>query len=145
MTASPGCWRTYGELMAGGLPSATLAALAVDAYAVTHPGSPGPQSTPSVWIHLLTLCAVLERSWRVEQAVRLRRAAADAFTAWPWLAPPVAMGALTAVDVAAAVENDPTAASAAVDRWVAEAWHAWDVHGTVVRGRLDDLTRRFFD
>jgi Family of unknown function (DUF5946) len=145
MTASPGCWRIHGELMAGDLPATALARLAVDAYAVTHPGRPGPQSTPSVWIHLITLCAVLERSWPVEQAVRLRRAAADAFAAWPWLVPPVSMGRVTAVDVAAAVANDLPAGSDSVDRWVTEAWRAWDAHGTDVRGRLDDLTRHFFD
>ena len=145
MTASPGCWRIYGELMAGGLPATPMAGLAVDAYAVTHPGTPGPQSTPSVWIHLSTLCAVLERGWRVDQAIRLRRVAADAFAAWPWLEPPRSMGPVTAVDVAAAVADDASSASAPVEQWVNAAWSAWDVHAAVVRDRVADLSQRFFD
>jgi Family of unknown function (DUF5946) len=145
MTASPGCWRIYGELTAEGLPATPMAALAVDAYAVTHPGSPGPQSTPSVWIHLVTLCAVLERGWAVDQAIRLRRATAVAFSAWSWLTPPDSMGDVTAVDVAAAAARDDGSAPMSVDRWVTEAWHAWDVHAPVVRDRVDDVTRRFFD
>ncbi len=60
MTASPGCWRIHAELGAGGFPASPRSPLTVDAYAVTHPGVPGPQSTPSVWVHLVTLCAVLE-------------------------------------------------------------------------------------
>ena len=116
MTASPGCWRIYGELMAGGLPATPMAGLAVDAYAVTHPGTPGPQSTPSVWIHLITLCAVIERGWRVDQAIRLRRVAAEA-----------------------------PLASARLEEWVNAAWSAWDVHAAAVRDRVADLSQRFFD
>ena len=108
MTASPGCWRIYGGLSAGGLPASPTSGLAVDAYAVTHPGVQGPQSTPSVWIHLLTLCWTLERGWPVDQAIRLRRIGADGFAGWPWLDRPDAMGEVTAVDVYRAVrDGDP--------------------------------------
>ena len=34
MTASPGCWRAYTELLGGGLPPSPAAGLTVDAYAV---------------------------------------------------------------------------------------------------------------
>lgn len=105
MESSPGCWRTYTELMAGGLPPSALAPLTVDAYAVTHPGVPGPQSTPSVWIHLVTMCFVLERGWRVDQVVRRRQLVADAFAGWPWLMPPTTMSAVTATDVAVATKR----------------------------------------
>ena len=107
MTASPGCWRIYTELTAGALPPAPRAPLVVDAYAVTHPGVPGPQSTPSVWIHLLTLCFTLERGWPVDRAVRLRRVGADAFDGWPWLDRPDAMGDVTAVSVRHALAEKP--------------------------------------
>ena len=144
MTGSPACWRIYTELAAGGLPPSPRAPLVVDAYAVTHPGQPGPQSTPSVWIHLLTLCFVLERGWPVEQAVRLRRVGADSFDAWSWLDRPDAMGDVTAVDVRRAVdEGDAGGAADLVDRWVGGAWAAWAIHRDDVRMRADDLTRRF--
>jgi hypothetical protein len=145
MTASPGCWRIYGELVAGGLPGSSRSALVVDAYAVTHPGVPGPQSTPSVWIHLLTLCWTLERGWPVDGAIRLRRVGADAFAEWPWLDRPDTMGEVTAVDVARAVRDRDPGASDLVVRWVEGAWAAWSAHHVAVRARADDLTRRFLD
>jgi hypothetical protein len=142
MTASPGCWQAYTELLGGGLPPSPAAGLAVDAYAVTHPGVPGPQSTPSVWVHLLTLCFVLERRWPVERAIHLRRVSADAFAGWPWLPPPESMGDVTAIDVSAALAaGDGAAAIELTQRWVAGAWHAWADHHRAVRTRADALTR----
>jgi Family of unknown function (DUF5946) len=144
MTASPACWRIYAELNAGGLPAAPRAPLVADAYAVTHPGVPGAQSTPSVWIHLLTLCFALERGWPVDQAVRLRRLAADAFAGWPWLERPDAMGDISAVDVRRTLDDgDVRGAADLVERWVYGAWAAWAIHHDGVRARADDLTRRF--
>lgn len=141
MTASPGCWRAYTELLAGGLPPSPAAGLTVDAYAVTHPGVPGPQSTPSVWIHLLTLCFVLERRWPVERAIHLRRAGAGAFDGWSWLAPPESMGSVSAIDIDAAIRaRDGPAAVALTRRWVDGAWASWGPHHAAVRGRADALT-----
>jgi hypothetical protein len=145
MTASPGCWRIYTELGAGLMPPSPRSSLTVDAYAVTHPGVPGPQSTPSVWVHLVTLCAVIEKGWGVEQAVRLRRVGADAFDRWPWLERPDSMGEVTVVDVAAAVEEgDPARATDLIEAWVGAAWGAWSAHHPALRTRTDELVARFF-
>jgi hypothetical protein len=142
MTASPGCWRTYTELMGGGLPPSPYAGLVVDAYAVTHPGVPGPQSTPSVWIHLATLCFVLERRWPPDQAIRLRRLAADAFRGWPSLERPGHMGEVTAIDVSKALgSGDGSLAIELTRSWVNAAWMAWADHHAAVRSRVDELTR----
>src|SRR4051812_19320736 len=128
--ASPGCWAIYTELNAGSLPPSPRSALAVDAYAVQHPGVAGPQSTASVWTHLIALHLVLEGGWRVDQAIRLRAAAADAIRGWPWLAPPASMGDVTVVDVSGA----PAAERAApVERWIDAAWSAWSEHHGAVR------------
>jgi hypothetical protein len=143
MTASPGCWRAYTELMAGNLPPSRLSALAVDAYAVTHPGIAGPQSTPSVWIHLVTLCCVLERGWSIERAVFLRRLGADSFRAWPWLPRPEAMGDVTAVDLKAAIDRgDGATAVDLTGRWVGGAWAAWSDQHPAVRSRATELVSR---
>jgi hypothetical protein len=126
--------------MAGGLPLIPESALAVDAYAVTHPGVPGPQSTPSVWIHLVTLCCVLERGWPVGRAVFLRKLAADRFDRWPWLERPDRMGAVTAIDVATAnAGGDGAAVDDLVLRWVGGAWGAWAAHHGAVRARATEL------
>ena len=69
--ASPGCWAIYAEVAGGGLlpplPS-PYGALVVDAYMAQHPGVPGPQSTQSVWVHLIALQLVLEGGWPDESA-----------------------------------------------------------------------------
>lgn len=143
MTASPGCWQAYAGLLVGGLPPSDAIGLMVDAYAVTHPGVPGPQSTPSVWIHLITLCLVLERRWPAGQAIRLRRAAGDSFSGWPWLPRPDSMGEITAIDVANAVAlGDGPNAISLTRRWVDGAWAAWAIHHQAVRARADWLARR---
>jgi Family of unknown function (DUF5946) len=129
--ASPGCWAIYTDLGAGGLPATPLSAMAVDAYAVQHPGTPGPQSTPSVWVHLITLQLVLEAGWPTSQAIRLRAAAADAFGRWPWLEPPASRGAVTVVDVVQTAERDVSV----VDGYVRGAWDAWRDHHPAVRSR----------
>jgi hypothetical protein len=143
MTASPGCWRAYTELLGGGLPPSPAAGLIVDAYAVTHPGVPGPQSTPSVWIHLLTLCFVLERRWPVDEAFRLRRLASDAFRRWPWLTPPASMGDVSAIDLSDALAaGDGASAIDLTRRWVDGAWTAWADHHRAVRARAAGLARQ---
>jgi hypothetical protein len=129
--ASPGCWAIYTELGARGLAATELSMLVVDAYAVQHPGVPGRQSTPSVWVHLITLHLILEAAWPTSRAIRLRAAAADAFDRWPWLEPPISMGALTVVDVVEAAERDATV----VERWVRGAWDAWRDHHAAVRSQ----------
>lgn len=145
MTASPSCWRIYTELGARGMPAASRSPLTVDAYAVTHPGVPGPQSTPSVWIHLVALCFVIEQHWPVDQAIRLRRVSADAFDRWPWLDRPDSMGDVTVVDVNRAVEAcDGATAAELVETWIDAAWGAWSAHHPAVRSRADELGVRFF-
>lgn len=142
MTASPGCWQAYTGLLGGGLPPSPMAGLIVDAYAATHPGVPGPQSTPSVWIHLVTLCFVLERRWPPEQAVRLRRLAADGFDRWRWLVPPDSMGDVSAVDLESALRaGDGPRAIDLTRRWVEGAWSAWSGHHAALRSRADSLAR----
>ncbi len=145
ITASPGCWRIYTELGASGLPAVPKSTLAVDAYAVTHPGVPGRQSTPSVWIHLVTLCCALERGWSLDGAIQLRRVTADAFDVWPWLDRPVGMGPITVVDVAgASADGDAARAGLLVEGWIHGAWDAWSQHHPAVRARADDIVGRFF-
>jgi hypothetical protein len=65
MAAAPGCWAAFGALQAQetarfGYPP--VHGLVVDAYAASH-GGDGAQrrDRQSVCIHLLALCAVLER------------------------------------------------------------------------------------
>ncbi|MDQ2965628.1 MAG: DUF5946 family protein [Chloroflexota bacterium] len=132
--ASPGCWAIYGELLARDLPASEFAPLAVDAYAVQHPGEPGPQSTPSGWIHLIALHLVLESGWPTNRLIRIRTVGADTFRRWPWLQPPPSMGPITAVDVASGRAQPDI-----VERWVRGAWEAWSTQHPAVRERTAGL------
>jgi hypothetical protein len=132
MLASPGCWETFTELLASGGAAApgVHGTLVVDAYAVQHPGEPGPQATQSVWVHLVTLHLALERGWPASRLVRIRQLAADRSAGWPWLAPPASMGAVTAIDLR---DASPGEAPDLVRRWVEGAWHAWEHHHDAAR------------
>ncbi len=65
LESSPGCWASYGEVLAreySDFPAyGALHRLTVDTYAVQHPGRPSPQCIQSVALHLMSLCLVLER------------------------------------------------------------------------------------
>jgi len=142
MLASPGCWAAYGSVLAEGAVSPLLTphgTLTVDAYAVQHPGVPGPQATQSVWVHLITLHLLLERGWPAEQAIRLRTIAADSSSGWSWLDPPDSMGPATAIDVVQAEADD---AGDAVRAWVDGAWAAWEPHHLAIRRIAERLVDR---
>ncbi len=140
LESAPGCWAAYTSLPFGGMAGrADLphGAMTVDAYAVQHPGRPGPSSTPSVWIHLAAMQLVLEGGWPADRLVDIRRAVADANDGWPWLTPPGSMGGTGAVDVTLAPAAD---VAAVVRAWVDAAYGAWaDCHPAV---RI--LTARLF-
>lgn len=142
MLASPGCWVAYTDSLVGrfgGPIPAAFGSLTVDAYAVQHPGTPNPQATQSVWVHLIALHLVLEGGWPSSQLVRLRRLGADASHGWPWLEPPPSLGAVTAIDLATAMAET---GGAVAQRWVGGAWAAWRPHADAVRATATDLVQR---
>jgi hypothetical protein len=143
MLGSPGCWAAYAEALAGSLRPGAVAtpfdALAVDAYAVQHPGHRERVAIQSVWVHLIALHLVLERDWPPAQLVRLRRLGADAAVDWPWLEPPPSMGAVTAIDV---VRSGPDRMNDTVRAWVEGAWMAWSGHHASIREQASALVAR---
>ena len=102
MLSAPGCWELYSRLTSGRYPRTQLA---VDAYAVQHPGVPGPQASQSVCVHLLNLCRVLERGGAVENGPRFLQGLTH--RDYPWLTPPAPAYRVTVVDLVAA--SDPKA------------------------------------
>ena len=64
MESSPGCWQTFGEVVAADYSDPERMAfhqLIVDSYATQHPGSGDRRQVQSVGLHLMTLCLFLER------------------------------------------------------------------------------------
>lgn len=133
MESSPACWARYGELLARGYADFRYMAahqLAVDAYAVQHPGRPSPQSTQSVGVHLVSLCAVLEQGLPVAQAAALLKRCADT-GGFEWLPPPAERGALTVLHPLAA--PTPETHAQRVREWAHACWSAWSPHHDRVR------------
>jgi hypothetical protein len=132
MTSAPGCWALWGELDARLLSdpgTASYRQQLVDAYAVQHPGTPGPQAIQSVAIHLMSLYAQLERGFPSDRIPGVIEPLLRAKGTFHWLAPPPFAGALTVVDIAAS-EHDLEVRGRT---WARSAWQAWAAHHAQVK------------
>jgi len=140
MLSSPGCWEAYGRVLAleyGNPAYARLHRLAVEAYAVQHPGLDEPRSRNSVGIHLSRLCLIFDRGWPIERANDAMVTITAKKRNYPWLAPPSDRGSVTVRHVLAAVA--PAEHLDAVEGWAQAAWQAWAEHHATVRGWLEAL------
>ena len=63
--SAPGCWAAFGALRADGMlrfPGSEANNLVVDAFMAQHPGDGlDRRDRQSVFVHLVSLCAVIER------------------------------------------------------------------------------------
>lgn len=134
MTSTPSCWAMYQEVMARAYESPDLQdvyRMAVDAYAVQHPGSPSRQSIQSVGVHLIRLCLFIEHQLPAHKANAMMLAAAQNKAAFHWLTPPEERGKISVQDVhqAATVE----AYRQQVQCWAHSAWQVWAMHHAQIR------------
>ena len=118
--------RDFGDYAA-----AALHQLTVDAYAAQHPGVPSRRSIQSVAVHLISLCAQLERDATPARAREIIIAALGVAYRYVWLDPPRFDGALSVVDVAAGAD---------VRAWAESVWRAWAPHHDTVRAWLNALS-----
>jgi Family of unknown function (DUF5946) len=139
MTSSAACWAVFNSLNDPTRPLelAAFNALIVDAYAVQHPGVPtSPQAINSVAVHLMTLHGILERDFKIDQAIWLRQrpgrpSSVERHSRFHWLTPPSFTNCLTVADVA--MGEIPSERSSIVETWVRDAWKVWSVmHGEQV-------------
>jgi hypothetical protein len=142
MTASPGCWRLYGELMADAHVNPTvpaLQALSVDCYAVQHPGGAADdrRQRHSVAVHLIALCLHVDAGRPPQHVAGLRgRISKSALPRlklvdWPYLAPPTEHASVTVADVRRAADTDVY--PDVLEAWTRAAWTAWAAHHDTVR------------
>jgi hypothetical protein len=114
----------------------TIRRLALDTYALQHPGRPGMRSVQSVAIHAMGLCVLLERGTE-ERRIKhvLGRRPSRKAPVLHWLEPPRPNGTLTVRSILGTDEADGYAA--AVEAWAADVWRAWEPHHDTVRQWLD--------
>ena len=139
--SSPACWAVYSEVLAREYSDRELFAqvhrLSVDAYAVQHPGRPSPRSIQSVAVHLMGLCAVLERGATHAWARKVIAEGASLKGSFRWLEPPPSRGLVTVVQVWET--KDLIEHADQVRNWAESAWGAWSGHHARVRQWLDSL------
>jgi hypothetical protein len=146
MASSPGCWAAYGEVLAREYSDPaywSVHRVTVDCYAVQHPGTPSPQSINSVGLHLIRLCATLERELPPDAAPNLLQRLANERRPLRWLEPPASLGPVTVADV-----HEAASAEEHRDRvmeWAAALWNAWSDHHAQIRAWLDDASARLDD
>lgn len=138
MLSAPGCWALYGELLAQLLSDSSTENMrrrAADAFAVQHPGVPGPQAIQSVALHLISLHAqhVLGRS--PIEAHSVIESGVRAKPAFRWLTPPSSMGPIT---VAHVLDRRASTEKTTAD-WAREAWQAWEPWHAQIRDWHRDL------
>ena len=139
--ASPGCWAAFGALTLEPFGAAGSGQLLTDAYACQHPGVPERRAIQSVCLHLLLLCATLERGWPPQRAIQLRRQAlARPPAVWRWLDPQLPLGSVTIAHVAAAA--DAADRGRRLRAWAEDVWGAYEAHHAEIRRWVDALLQR---
>ena len=135
--ASPGCWSAFNDLGVRelSLGIAGPARLSVHAYTVQHPGVEGRREAQSVDVHLMVLCAVLERGVRTSTAVGAMQGWLRGGAVYPWLPPPARPGTRTIQSIP--VDSDRTSHEIAIHAWAEAVWSAWSAHHRTVRRWLD--------
>ncbi|NTU64081.1 MAG: hypothetical protein HGB05_11950 [Chloroflexi bacterium] len=133
MLSAPGCWSLFNEVavLQYEIASFDLRRMAVDAYAVQHPGPTDRRAIQSVAVHLISLYFVLERGLKPSEATdKMRRALTDK-SRFVWLEPPPSLGDITVVDVVNL--KTPAEHEALINRWARSAWEAWSTHHAQIR------------
>ena len=133
MLSAPGCWATFNEVAVQQyeIASFDLRRLAVDAYAVQHPGTTDRRAIQSVAVHLISLHFVLERGLTPTEATDKMRHALTVKSRFVWLQPPSSMGEITVVDLVNVTE--PAEHEVMVNHWARSAWEAWCAHHAQIK------------
>ena len=137
--SAPGCWAAFGALRADEMlrfPGSDANNLVVDAFMAQHPGDGmDRRDRQSVFVHLVSLCAVIERRASPSRSPDVLRAALAHQTAFPVLRRAGGTGDLTvlsAMDATSVEDHD-----ARVRAWAGSVWESWREHHPTIRAALD--------
>jgi hypothetical protein len=138
--SAPGCWQVFGEVQADealrfGYPPAHR--LVVDAYMAQHPGDGHDRrDRQSVFVHLLALCALLERAMPPDSVTRSLGRWVASRSNFPILRRGSEPGQVTVLAMVGAIDLDDYDRRAR--KWAASVWDAWAQHHPLIRTALDD-------
>lgn len=137
--SAPGCWAAFGALRADEMlrfPGSVARNLVVDAYMAQHPGDgTDRRDRQSVFVHLVSLCSVIERQASASRSPDVLRAVLARRTAFPVLRRARGPGSLTvlsATDATSVGDHD-----ARVRAWAGSVWESWREHHATIRAALD--------
>ncbi|MFC4241822.1 DUF5946 family protein [Gryllotalpicola reticulitermitis] len=136
--SSAGCWKKFGEVQAQesrrfGYPPAHR--LVVDAYAAQHPGDGSDRrDRQSVFVHLVALCAMLERGLAPASATRLLGTLVHLQGGFPRLERDSGPGDLTVLHMLDAPDYEGYERRAR--EWADAVWGSWAEHHETIRKAL---------
>ena len=137
--SAPGCWAAFGALRGDEMlrfPDSPENNLSVDAYMAQHPGDgTDRRDRQSVFVHLASLCAVLERGATPARSPDVLRAVLASRTEYPVLRRAHGPGDLTVLHLVKATDvadHDRRARA-----WAASVWESWRDHHPAIRAALD--------
>jgi hypothetical protein len=125
--APQGCWNLFEQLLVKefgefNYPDSTHR-LAVDTYAIQHPGIPSRKSIQSVNIHLISLYYIFIKNSTEKQATKKMSEILAKEPTLEWLEPPKPNGHKTVIDVLKA--KDQLEHERFVRRWAEDVWACW--------------------
>jgi hypothetical protein len=144
MRSSPGCWAAFGELQATemarfGYPE--IHGLVVDAYAASHGGDGAERrDRQSVFIHLMAICARLERDMDGPARIALLRRLTAQKRDWPVLWPPARTPAVNLTYLRDA--GDAADYERRAREWARAVWEAYGPAQDRIRRALDQAFER---
>ncbi len=137
--SAPGCWAAFGALRADELlrfPESVSINLVVDAYMAQHPGDgTDRRDRQSVFVHLVSLCAVVERGSSPSRSPDVLRAALARHRDFPVLRRARGPGEVTVLSVTGATSVDDHDAGAR--RWASAVRVSWHEDHGAIRAALD--------
>lgn len=137
--AAPGCWELFGHVQADEMQRfgySSAHRLVVDTYMAQHPGRGDDRRVrQSTCVHLIGLCAVLERGLDGSRATQALRDAVRGRPDFPTLHREGGPGELNLVHVVDAANADDYEWRA--HQWAESVWASWESAHGVIRMWLD--------
>jgi Family of unknown function (DUF5946) len=137
--SASGCWAAFGALRADEMlrfPRSEANNLVVDAYMAQHPGDgTDRRDRQSVFVHLVSLCAVIERGSSPSRSPDVLRAVLARQREFPVLRRARGPGDLTVLSATGATSVDDHDARARA--WASAVWDSWREYHPVIRAALE--------